>query len=941
MNFFESRLRLIAPLVVMCCLMGVSGQVAQAQVVTNGSFEAVQITSPFLSSDPNAIPGWTHTGNNGDALIWGVGYVDGGGSVTTAGQGSQFVTMGGGAGAIGSADWSTTITALTPGSSYVLSFMTSTETSLAQTMTVSFSSGSSTAAQAFTPPVSSTNYWMNWVTEHYAFVATASSATVHFSVTNQQQDMGLDNVSVAPAITYTSDPNIAHFTAPISSYAAFSNYSSTTGCTASPFTPTAVELLTTSCRVFGGKLAGTGLATNPATQNWILASFPEPVSTIVVFPNIDHFGSAYDGYQYTIAGSNDGLNWTPLFDATSVNGAAEPFTLGGSTGTAPTSVNNVLTPQSGSIEPCSGTGTKCSVGYIATFNFPTAYQFYAFGVSTVAFGNNPNPNPDQELSAVGTTVATAARFGIFPPTSGALLTINGTVGATVVNRNIYDSQIHTGTVRQVPVGIGESNCNVNDQTFPTDAYVLQGSSWTGCDAGDTFEFQASGSATVSGAGYNFAITTSYTPGCNHNSAICVGNGASTGFLTITNTSGAGNNFSGTITLSGTPVGLTAANAAFCPPAGGASDTITTLAANASAVLALSTDSSDCGGFNQSQTKTLTAGMTSIFQIGSDDYQINPFNSTAGDMLTVLPVPVPAGPVGAGNTFPPAEPASCTVNCTPEPVMFATTPFSATNFPGQACIAYDDLSAAGNPVCLEFQLKCVNNNVTCADALTFLYTAQIDFTKDTHSLGTIGGTAFLGQHDGSPTNAYLGQCPTNGFNLNNFFSYTATAPDPITGSGRGNSCYVGTFDPTAAPIPVGQTLTQKTFVGFQNPVSNTAMNMIKAGQSVPLIWQTFSDPAGTIPVTNLTLCQDLSGASCPSSTPWVFIGTIPISCLTDDVGIDTVPTVASGSSGLQNFGNGTYQFNMKTSKTAAGCFTTVLGFSTGLWSIGVADFKFTH
>src|SRR5258708_35950156 len=171
---------------------------AFAQSVTNGSFEAVQIAST-ASRSAGDIPGWVHSGSPGDALLLRVGYSDGGGSVTTPGQGNQFVTMGGGSGVAGSADWSTMITGLTPGSSYVLSFMTSTETSLPQTMTVSFTAGSSTAAQAFTPPLSSANYWRTWVTEHYVFVATASSATVDFVVTNQAQDMGLDNVSVAPA----------------------------------------------------------------------------------------------------------------------------------------------------------------------------------------------------------------------------------------------------------------------------------------------------------------------------------------------------------------------------------------------------------------------------------------------------------------------------------------------------------------------------------------------------------------------------------------------------------------------------------------------------------------------------------------------------------------------------------------------------------------------
>jgi hypothetical protein len=213
----------------------------------------------------------------------------------------------------------------------------------------------------------------------------------------------------AHAQIYLSDPNIANFTPPSTTYATLSNYASTEGCTSPSFTPTATELATPGCRVFGGTLTGNGLST---ANNWIEATFSTPVSTIVVFPNIDHFGSAYDGYQYTIAGSTDGANWKVLFDATSVSACvsncnasvpSEPFTLGSFTGTAPLFVNNVLTPQSPGLDAgCSGTSTPCAIGYIAFFDFGTAYKYYAFGASTVAAGNNPSPNTDQELSAVGT-----------------------------------------------------------------------------------------------------------------------------------------------------------------------------------------------------------------------------------------------------------------------------------------------------------------------------------------------------------------------------------------------------------------------------------------------------------------------------------------------------------------------------------------------------------
>lgn len=85
-------------------------------------------------------------------------------------------------------------------------------------------------------------------------------------------------------------------------------------------------------------------------------------------------------------------------------------------------------------------------------------------------------------------------------------------------------------------------------------------------------------------GYTFDVTTHYQfGGCNTNGTICAS--PDTGFLTVVNNGTS--TFSGTISLSGTS-----------PGCGSALDTFTgTFAAGASWTFALSTDSSNCGGWN--------------------------------------------------------------------------------------------------------------------------------------------------------------------------------------------------------------------------------------------------------------------------------------------------------------------------------------------------------
>ena len=180
-----------------------AGLPAAAASITNGDFEDVQIGSPFVSTNPADIPGWTHSGAPGDGLLWAIGYSDGGGSVMVAGSGKQFVTMGGGFDMVGAASWSTSITDLIPGNSYLLDFMMADEndfTSIPQEITVDFPSGSSTLPMTFAATLLPTaNYWRAWQNKEETFLATDTSATVRFTATTLY-DVGLDDVRVSGAI---------------------------------------------------------------------------------------------------------------------------------------------------------------------------------------------------------------------------------------------------------------------------------------------------------------------------------------------------------------------------------------------------------------------------------------------------------------------------------------------------------------------------------------------------------------------------------------------------------------------------------------------------------------------------------------------------------------------------------------------------------------------
>lgn len=175
---------------------------------------------------------------------------------------------------------------------------------------------------------------------------------------------------------YSQDANLSTFTASVQSYAEFSSYW---------YRDNAITNNTpTNADVAAGYRIG-GRAADP-----IKVDFGTAVSQILVFPNIDHVGFGFDAFQYTILGSTDGSIYNLLFAPLTVNEVDAPgtnFTLKTWTGTAPTLVNNVLTP---------GAGPSGIVGYEAYFDFGVnSYRYYMFGVSGV-----PGGYDELELSAV-------------------------------------------------------------------------------------------------------------------------------------------------------------------------------------------------------------------------------------------------------------------------------------------------------------------------------------------------------------------------------------------------------------------------------------------------------------------------------------------------------------------------------------------------------------
>jgi hypothetical protein len=235
---------------------------------------------------------------------------------------------------------------------------------------------------------------------------TATGLRVEFN--SQISTVGPSRVQTGQPV-YTQDSNLSDFTSCSGQSVEYGTFIGGTLenvygplVTLSP-TQTYTPTTATMEAALNPRIFGTDPPTNP-----LIVQFGTPVSRIVVFDSIDHYGTNWDAFQYQIWGGTscgaNCINFVPLFDPTGVSGGPANFTLSpaGWIGTGPTLVNNTLTPGLGCVVPASGCGH--TTGYEAYFDFTSsgAYQFYAFRPSTFTL-NNGGEN-EAELSAVAEAV---------------------------------------------------------------------------------------------------------------------------------------------------------------------------------------------------------------------------------------------------------------------------------------------------------------------------------------------------------------------------------------------------------------------------------------------------------------------------------------------------------------------------------------------------------
>jgi hypothetical protein len=195
-----------------------------------------------------------------------------------------------------------------------------------------------------------------------------------------------------------------------------------------------------------------------------------------------------------------------------------------------------------------------------------------------------------------------------------------------------------------------------------------------------------------------------------------------------------------------------------------------------------------------------------------------------------------------------------------------------------------------------------NPAILAQPITFSVTVGPVFPAVATPAGDVtlkDGTCDAGTPIGGP--ASLNASGEAGFNV----ATLAVGQHTIT------ACYAGNTNFRSSSGSVSQLVTF-IFTGFYAPVDNNdVLNVANAGQAIPLKWELrdfFNNPVTTLASVKVTVEH--------------------LNCGLNTTG-DNVEEYATGSSGLLNHGNGSYQFNWKTPNNyAKSCKTMKLDLGDG-------------
>ena len=154
-----------------------------------------------------------------------------------------------------------------------------------------------------------------------------------------------------------------------------------------------------------------------------------------------------------------------------------------------------------------------------------------------------------------------------------------------------------------------------------------------------------------------------------------------------------------------------------------------------------------------------------------------------------------------------------------------------------------------------------------------------------------------------------------------FGIPTNSVGPKTASAAAGVSHDDVGNPSSASPPCNYSVAFG-FIGFRTPVdNNSVMNTANSGQAIPLKWE-LRDFAGN-PVTTLgSVTVTVTSLGCSAGTTG-----------------DLIEEYAAGASGLQNHGDGSYQFNWKTPTSyARSCKTMKLDLGEGTPRTALFEFR---